>query len=162
MKDDLKHSLAAIFDAADDKKRAVEERKIEAETAEAVFLREFLEARTGVIRPAMEAVIEIVKERGRVCEISETEDAYHGTEKRGIPAGIRFTVYASAQRKAVYEHPGLSFICDKIGKKVSLHKSTMGPGHGGSAGGIGSVALDEVTEEFVQSHLVKLLREIPL
>ncbi|WP_018183967.1 hypothetical protein [Kaistia granuli] len=161
MKDELKQTLDAAFQRHEASKRAATEAKQVAETKAQTFLRDFIEARDTIIRPAMEEIGEYVRNQGYVFEVS-TEDDKPSPDGRGrsIAASIRLTFLLGDRHRPSYEYPGLSVICEKQQQKVRFHESTMSPGRGGHAGPAGEATLNSITKEMVQEKISKVVAEI--
>lgn len=161
MKDDIKSKLDAAFEKHEASKRAAATAKQVAETKEQVFLREFVEARDAIIRPAMEEVGEYVKGKGYSYEVS-TEDDKPSLDgrSRSIPASIRLTMFLGERRHPVHENPGFSVICEKGQQRVRFHESTMSPARGGHAGPAGEATLPELTKDLIQEKILKVVAEV--
>jgi hypothetical protein len=132
MKSDIKKGLDDVFAKHEASRKAAAERQQAIQTKEEAFLKEFLEKRDSIIRPAMEAVGQYLKEKGYSSEITTEEDGYsQDGARRPVSASIRFTIYPD--RGAGYPRerfPGLAAICDKSGGRVVFHESTLSPSRG--------------------------------
>lgn len=156
MKDDIKSRLDATFQKHEATKRAAIEAKQVAETKEQIFLREFMEARESIIRPAMEEIGEYVKSKGHNYEVSTEDDSPSlDSRSRSTPASIHLTL--GDGHRPSHEFPGFSVICEKGQQKVRFHESTMWPGRGGHAGSAGEASLSEVTKDLVQEKILKVV-----
>nr|WMC97924.1 hypothetical protein RAR13_04205 [Aminobacter aminovorans] len=161
MKDDIKSKLDAAFEKHEASKRAAATAKQVAETKEQVFLREFVEARDAIIRPAMEEIGEYVKGKGYSYEVSTEDDQVSlDGRSRSIPASIRLTMFIGERRYPVNEHPGFSVICEKGQQKVRFHESTMSPMRGGHAGSAGDAILPDLTRDLIQQKILKVVAEV--
>jgi hypothetical protein len=76
MKSDIKKGLDDVFAKHEASRKAAAERQQAIQTKEEAFLKEFLEKRDSIIRPAMEAVGQYLKEKGYSSEITTEEDGY--------------------------------------------------------------------------------------
>lgn len=161
MKDEIKSKLEATFEKHEASKRAAATAKQVAETKEQVFLREFVEARDAILRPAMEEIGEYVKGKGYSYEVSTEEDKPPlDGQSRSTPASIRLTIFLGGRRHPVHEYPGFSIICEKGQQKVRFHESTMSPGRGGHAGPAGETTLAKLTKDLVQEKILKVVAEV--
>lgn len=161
MKDDIKSKLDAAFEKHEASKRAAATAKQVAETKEQVFLREFVEARDAIVRPAMEEVGEYVKGKGYSYEVS-TEDDKPSLDgrSRSTPASIRLTMFLGEGRYPSHEHPGFSVICEKGQQKVRFHENTTSPGRGGHSGPAGETTLPELKKDLIQEKILKVVAEV--
>lgn len=161
MRNEIKSKLDAAFHRHEASKRAAATAKREAETAEQVFLSEFVKARDTIIRPAMEEVGQYVKDKGYGYEVS-TEDDKPSLDgrSRSTPASIRLTIFLDDRHHPMRENPGFSVICEKYERKVRFHESTMSPGRGGHAGSAGEAALTDLTNDMIQEKILKVVAEI--
>lgn len=161
MNNDIKSKLDAAFLKHEASKRAAVEAKQAAETKEQVFLRQFVEARESIIRPAMEEVGEYIKGKGYTYEIF-TEDDKSSPDGRGrsTPASIQLALFLDERRYPVHDFPNFSIICEKGQQRVRFHGSTISPGRGGYSGSAGEATLSEVTKELVQEKILKIVTEV--
>ena len=161
MKDDIKSKLDAAFEKHEASKLATATAKQVAENKEQVFLREFVEARDAIIRPAMEEIGEYIKSKGYSYEVS-TEDDKPSLDgrSRSIPASIRLTMFLGERRYPIHDNPGFSVICEKWHQKVRFHESTMSPGRGGHAGPAGETSVPELTKDLLQERILKIVAEV--
>ena len=124
------------------------------------FLMQFAAKAKSVIRPAMEAVGELLKTRGHDYEIRERDETRED-DGRQQNALIEFRVYPKGQRPSYSdEHhcPHVTLAAD--GKnKIQIYESTMMPDRGGSAGGAGEYDLQEITAAVVEKHIVTVLEK---
>lgn len=161
MKDDIKSKLDAAFERHEASKRSAVEAKQAAESKEQIFLREFLEARDTIIRPAMEEIGGYVQGKGYSYDIS-TEDDKPSPDGRSrlVPASIRLTIFIGERRSLAHENPGVSVTCQKGQQKVSFHECTMSPGRGGHAGPAGEATLSQLTKDLIQEKILKVVAEV--
>jgi len=161
MKDDIKSKLDAAFEKHEASKRLAAKAKQAAETKEEVFLREFIEARDTIIRPAMEEIGGYVKGKGYSYEISTEDDKPSPDGRsRSVPASIRLTIFLGERRFPVHENPGFSAICEKGQQNVWFHECTMSPGRGGHAGPAGQATLSQITKDLIQEKVMKVVADV--
>lgn len=158
MTDDLQNSIDAIFDRHEAAKQAAVAAAEKRKSQEELFVEEFLAVRAGVIRPALERVAQLVKDRGYDCEVVDQDTAQRPGGSPGEPmATLRILVERSDRHT---EHPHLSDICDRLQRRVRFHESTIWGNRGGHGGPAGDAALSEVTDQLVFTKAVKLLGEV--
>lgn len=161
MKHEIKSKLDAAFQRHEASKRAASEAKQVAETKEQVFLREFIEARDAIIRPAMEEIGEYVKGKGYSYEVSTEDDKPSPDGRsRSTPASIRLTMFLGERRYPAYEHPGFSVTCEKGQQKARFHENTTSPGRGGHSGPAGEAPLPDLTKDLIQEKILKVVAEV--
>lgn len=93
--------------------------------------------------PALEEVAAPLRKAGWQCEIRAEKDQ-----------GVHFTVYRGNLKAGIggggSERPYVSFQPEKSKSTVLIYVATIG-----SAAGLGSFTLDQITEEFVQTEASK-------
>jgi hypothetical protein len=162
MKYDIKSKLDAAFEKHEASERTAAEVQQDRESKEQVFLREFIQVRKSVVRPAMEEIGEYVEGKGYSYDISTEDDrpSPHG-RGRSTPASITLTILLGGERRyPLHEHPGLSVICDKDKRKVRFHESVRSPGRGGHSGPAGEAELPDLTTDFVQERIVNVVAQV--
>jgi hypothetical protein len=160
MGEDIKSKFEAVFQKHAASKLAAAKAQDVKESKWAAFLRAFLDARETTIRPAMTEVGEYVRGNGYHYEISTVDDSISNDKNhRPISAAIRITFFTGDDRAPVGNFPHFTVICDKERQRVGFHESTISPGRGGHAGGVGGAPLSELTTEMVQEKIIKVLSE---
>lgn len=161
MKQETQSKLDAMFAKHRASKDAAFEAAEKAEDKAASFLATFLEKRESVIRPAMVAMGEYVKDKGYAYEVSIEEDKpSHDGRGRHTPASIRLTVFLEKGRYPIHDHPGFSVICEKGQQNVRFHENTTSPGHGGHSGPAGQAKLEDLTADTIQQGILKVFAEV--
>jgi len=161
VKNDTKSKLDAIFQHHEAAKRIASQKQEEKETKEQQFLREFLDAREKIIRPAMQEVGEYVKAKGYNYEISTEDERIPADGRSGsTDASIRLTIFTSEKNRPRHEFPGLTAYCRKRDQRIGFHSSNIAPERGGSAGPAGDAALSEITADLIQEKLLKVVTEV--
>jgi hypothetical protein len=160
MKKEIEAKFDAVFSALEKRVQAAQSAEADRKTQESGFRDRFIKHRADVIKPAMEQTADYLRSRGVVTtRITESDESINDRERPQTL--ITFTVMEDGGKHGFsHDRPYLSFICDKHKRTVSMHKSTIGPGQGGQSGGIGDVALDSLTEDFVQEKLLELISEV--
>lgn len=154
--------LKAIMD---DSGAQQEEKKVAHRTAttqEELHEANFKQVRQEIIRPVLEEIALIIKERGHACDVSE-EDLYKDSQGRTRLSLITLDVYPSVVSKPEYssrEHPHVSFVRNFSGSKMIMHVSTIMAGRGGEAGLEGEFEVSSVTKEMVETKVVAALQKI--
>ncbi|MCU6456139.1 hypothetical protein LPN01_18840 [Sphingomonas sp. A2-49] len=169
MDEEAKKAMDALF--AEDKQRVekVEKaRDLEAE-AQAKFVSDFVEVRDSVIIPAMKEFADYIKPHGWTGELEVAEDTpehrgYQGKVDRPATAAAAGMVFYRGDTRtslgAGRTYPHFRIAAVKRAKNVWFHESTMGPNHGGSAGGAGTATLDQFNASFVQDRMVKHFKKL--
>jgi hypothetical protein len=160
MKKEIEAQFDAVFSAHENRAQAAQAAEVVRKTQESDFRDRFVKHRADTIKPAMEQTADYLKTRGIVTtRITESDESANDRERPQTQ--ITFTLMEDGGKHGFsHDRPSFSFICDKHKKTVSMHKSTIGPGHGGQSGGAGDVALDSLTDDFVQQKLLELITEV--
>ena len=162
MKDEIKSELNAIFQKHNANKRAAAAKQTK-ESKEVAFLKQFLDVRESVIRPAMQAIGEFIKGQGYDYEITTEEDGFR-TEGPShplglIPASICLHIMVGPNSRSD-ANPSFKAICDKNAQVVSFHENTITPRRSGRASGAGTALLSEIDQELVQKKILEVIREV--
>lgn len=165
MKDELQQKLQAMF--AKDRERVEKVRTADDERRdrEAAFLVEFAKIREEVIKPALNDVAAAVAEQGWTTEITESDEREQNGRGGAVTVDTpRITLSFFRGAKPNYyqwhEYPHFSVRGDKRAGKANFHTSTTGPGHGGSSGGAGDIALGEITADVIHSKVVEYIGKL--
>ncbi len=160
MRKEIEAKFDAVFSAREKKAQAAQSAEIVRKTEEAESRDRFIKHRADIIRPAMEQTADYLRSRGIVTtRITESDESVNDRERPQTQ--ITFTVMEDGGKHGFsHDKPSFSFICDKHKRTVSMQKSTIGPGHGGQSSGVGDVALDSLTDDFVQQKLLELITEV--
>jgi hypothetical protein len=160
--DDLGTELRKLLDQYDDKRRAVEQRRVQVKTDEDAYHKAFSDLRTGVIRPVFEAVGAVLKARGHDFRISEEEYAAEpGGRTREATIGMQVMpagLEKSAQTDAPF--PSIAFITRHYSKTVCVRASNAAPKLNGADNPRGDYALAQIDKELVQAEVLKLIAGI--
>lgn len=162
MVNDLNLELGKLLDEYDEKRRAVEARRLQVRTDEDTFKKEFARLRVNVIRPVFEAAGAILKARGHDFSISEGEHAVDPGGKiteadisiQVMPAGMEESPQANVQ------FPSLSIATRHYNKTVCIRGSNAAPQPAAGASSRGDYQLAQIDAELVQVELMKLIAGI--
>ena len=158
---DLNAKLDAIFNARAERESEAVRLKREAEQLQEANLKDFLALKESVIRPALEALVEKLNERGHKAKVFENADGEQiNGNTRSAAIGIRFLLDSAASYRSGNEYPHLSMSVDKAGRQVQFYACSMSPGRGGSAGGDGSVAFEGLSEDMIYSKALKIIAHV--
>lgn len=161
MTTNLESEINALLDSNDEKKKKQVQTQIKAKDEAAEFVELFKDVAQKVIRPALEKIKEQLDGRGRPCRIEEDTDCVtHDAKEQRAAVSIYFDISQDKYVSRLYEYAHVSFWCDKHSKVVQVRESTIAPNHGGHSGSGGGLKIGEVTEESVNSKVIKVLREI--
>lgn len=160
MKDELKSSLDAMFQADGERKSAAQKAQDEGLRKEAEFLAAFHACAETLIKPAMEEIGAYAEEKGYPYRIDEhREETGQGARRQPASIAIVF-VMQKGKYHPTNELPSFAVRCDKSGRKVEFLENTMSPGNPGRSGGAGEASLEELTRDMVQAKIVSLLQEV--
>jgi hypothetical protein len=160
MEPSTQQSLTDILNSFDANQDATKKETTRRNSEHKAFLEQFTAKAKSTIRPAMEAVGELLKTRGHDYEIRERGETREDDGRRHV-ALIEFRVYPKGQRPSYSDEnhcPHVAFAAE--GKNnVLVYESTMMPNRGGSAGGAGEYDLQKVTAAVVEKHIVAVLEK---
>jgi hypothetical protein len=155
MKDNVRRALDVLLDKHDDAKRAEEKKQAAEQHARNEFVRQFVETRDTIIRPAMQAMSDYLKERGHSLYISVDDGSQPSRLRHSIT--LHSTMGGSDSGGNC---PHLTAICDAYRHKVDFHVSTISASRGGFAGGDGEAELSQITEELITAKMAKVIQEL--
>lgn len=151
--------LGKILDAFDDNQKKSQEVAARIKSEHETFLEGFTKIAKTIIRPAMEALLAELKERGHDGRIEE-EAENRERDGKTRNAYIALNIYPKGKRSSQpHDTPRISFWADSHKPEISVHECTMMPGRGGSSGSYGKYTLDQITAEIVEQHVVKVLAQ---
>jgi len=160
MEPSTQNSLIGILNSFDANQDAANKETTRRDSEHKAFLEQFAAKAKSTIRPAMEAIGELLKTRGHDYEICERSEALEDDGRRQA-ALIEFRVYTKGQRPSYSDEqhcPHVAFIADAK-NIVHVFESTLMPDRGGSAGGAGEYDLHKVTAALVEEHIVTVLEK---
>jgi hypothetical protein len=157
----MKKALDAIFEKQEAADKAAARARTTAEEEQAAALKQFLDLRDSVIRPAMEKMHDYLKRRGFDSEIIVEDEGFktvHG-QPTMMPSSIKMKL-GPAVRASNAQAPYLMVACDKARARVDFRFSTFSAGAGGESGSSGEAGFDEVTEDLIQRKLLAVIEKI--
>jgi hypothetical protein len=160
--DDLGTELGRLLDQYDEKRRTVEQRRVQVKADEDAYHKAFADLRTGVIRPAFQAVGAMLKARGHDFRISEEEYAAEPGGKTHeatiamqiMPAGLEKSTQADAP------FPSLAFVTRHYSKTVCIRASNAVPKLNDAGHPRGDYPLTQIDKQLVQAELLQLIAGI--
>lgn len=162
MSDDLNAKLDAIFDAR--AKRIAEAKRVRLETEQKLerSLEAFLNLKTSVIRPTLDALAHNLKDRGLESRVFEVEDGQQkGNEVLPASIGIKFLHHQLLELRGGEDAPYLILTLDKAASRVLFHFSNFFPGRKDGESGVATiVGFDSVTAELINDEALKVLAVI--
>jgi hypothetical protein len=139
MKKEVQDALEKAIAGFEKRQEAEQQRSREREKFEAEWTR----VRTTSVVPALEEIKALLKKAGWQCEVRPEKDQ-----------GVHFTIYRENMKAGLgaggSERPYMSFQPEKLKNTVLVYVATIGSG-----AGLGSFAVDEITEDFVQDEASK-------
>jgi hypothetical protein len=152
-------TLLDKYDSKQSQARLLEERMRAEQEA---FVADFERLADDVMRPAMEAIGIVLRERGHDFEISARSER---TDRQGrlLDARITLSVYPSGIARDRYtplNTPQVSFVCDRRARKIRVHDVTFMPTGTGRASSRGEWTADRMTPAFAERAILDFLKEI--
>jgi hypothetical protein len=139
MKKDVQDALETAIAGFERRQEEEQQRLRERER----FETEWTKVRTVVVVPALEEIKALLTKAGWQCEVRPEKEQ-----------GIHFTIYRGNMKAGLgaggSERPYMSFQPEKSQNTVLVYVATIGSG-----AGLGSFALDQITEDFVQAEASK-------
>ena len=161
MSTNFESELDILFNENAEKKKLQLKAQIKAKNKTDKFIEEFKEAIIETIRPSLENIKLHLDKRKMPCRIEEDiNEITHNGKERHIFISIYFNISPNKHVGCLNEYPHVSFACDKYSKQINVSESTIGPNHGGRMGPVGNFKISDITEKFIQSKVMKVLKEI--
>jgi hypothetical protein len=139
MKKEVQDALEAAIASFEKRQDAEQQRSRERERFEA----EWTKVRAAVVVPALEEIKTLLAKACWHCDVRPDKDQ-----------GVHFTIYRENMKAGIgaggSERPYMNFQPEKGKNTVLVYVATIGSG-----AGLGSFALDQITEEFVQAEASK-------
>lgn len=162
MKEHAKDELAKILSTYDD--RIAEAERVDAANRAAIvaFPERYAATRRDVIRPIMQEFADVLNGRGHEGTVNETEES--STTEGGVSlAAITlrimpkvFVPKATATNKSFVE---VSFSANRSEQKITVSSTNTMINSGGNVGKRGEYAIDALTADVVEAHVLRTLRE---
>lgn len=137
MKNDIQKTFEKALAGFEKRQEAVQQRLREREK----FETEWARIRTDVVVPALEEVKTLLSKAGWQCEVRTEKDQ-----------GVHFTVYRG---RGQGERPYMTFQPQKPKDTIVIYAATRGSGSE-----LGSFALDQITQDFVQAEAAKFFERL--
>jgi hypothetical protein len=153
----IEEAVKAVFDSRRKHDEAVARMKLDRETQQVAFTRQFLMARETVIQPAMETFSKLLSLQGMESRITLTS-----LEEKGLPVppGVIFQFLVASQKKLTTPaFPSVKFFGDNASMDVTLVASTTGPDKAGESF-TKRYPVEAITERLVHDELVAVLEKI--
>jgi hypothetical protein len=164
MKDELKSQFEDVFAEHGRKVEQLRQVKVAKESAEEQFIRAFRESCTSVIKPAFEHIGAYLATKGLKSAIAESQDqpGRDGRQETREQISLRVQLDDDDGRgyRAAHEIPQLSLIPEKYKQEITIHQSTISRSRGGMSGAVGTVRLEQVTEELLEQKVLNFVREL--
>jgi hypothetical protein len=151
--------LDKLFEAKQAEEQRIAAIRGNRESTELIYLAKFLETRTNLYRPAFEEFAQVIELRGIKVHIAEHEDQ-PPAEGAGAyqSASISITFFIGDRTgRQLHGFPNFSITCLKHSQKLRLHRSTISPKRGGTAGALGEVEIESVTTELIHKYLFDIM-----
>lgn len=155
-------SIEAILEEYNKKQRAA---RLEMELRRAQreeFLSNFAGRIQVVVRPVMTEAAELLQRSGHDYEIIENSDGLQPDGKT-LNAAIVLAIFPNGERPNDPRNPDqsgwphIAFFVNPNRNTIFVHESAMMPNIGGPAGTAGEYALEDITAETVEKHIVSVL-----
>jgi len=153
----IEEAVKAVFDSRRKHDEAVARMKLDRETQQVAFTRQFLMIRETVIQPAMETFAKLLSLQGMESRITLTS-----LEEKGLPVppGVIFQFLVASQKKLTTPtFPSVKFFGDNVSMDVTLVASTTGPDKAGESFSK-TYPVEAITERLVHDELVAVLEKI--
>lgn len=152
--------LNSALDKYDQKQNEIKKSNEKKKTEHEIYLDNFKQKCKDVIRPTMEEIGNIIKERGHQFKIKQNDESID-RDRKTTAARIELEIYPEGKQPDYINlsFPHISFIAGTYDNKTYDHISTMMPGRGGSTGKRNEYELSEITKEVVQEKIINLITE---
>lgn len=167
MKKELQDELADVFDKRSQAEDARLAREAEQKERDQEAVAKFTKARDAVIIPAMQAVGTIVVDRGFAFALGSSEDGYHASDKRDIPASVTMLLSMTDKVRLYSPHarfqagPFFQAAFDKRTSTVKFsHCCRATELRNPSSAQCGEIPLAEITPAIVQAKIVETIKQV--
>jgi hypothetical protein len=162
MKNDIQQQFEALFAAHAQKIAQERQAKAVRESREDDFEREFKQRCDTSITSAFGQLGEYLKTKGLKTRVEQTQErrGRDGTLQRERAITLRLLIGDEDRHYPEYEQPHLSLICDKSKQLVHIIESTTTLQSGGQSHTLGSVKIEQLTDEFLQQKVLQLLQDV--
>ena len=169
MRDDLKSELDILLDSYDenDKKQRQQRKLSKSEYAD--FVENFYKVREETIWPAMKEIAQVLKSKAHDSHIELQDDEFQPVG--GKEAKICMYIYPNGEgmdSARAKDYPYLSFTAGWYEQAIQIYSNTRVPVRDvssimtlqGSSGLRGSFQVEDITKEFVQEEIAKIMKEV--
>lgn len=162
MKTDIQQQFDALFAAHAQKIAEERQAKAAKESREDDFEREFKQRCDTSITSVFGQLGEYLKTKGLKTRVEQTQErrGRDGTLQRESAITLRLLIGDEDRHYPQYEQPHLSLICDKGKQLVHVVESTTTLQSGGQSHTLGSVKIEQLTDEFLQQKVLQLLQDV--
>jgi len=130
--------------------------------AHAAFPGRFVTVKAEVIRPALEEIADMLKERGHDASVREWEDSSNAEGGiKSAAVSLRVVPKPFVQRAAETNPIAIevTFSANRAERKVAVSSSNSMISQGGKVGKRGEYEIDAVTADVVTSHVIQTLQD---
>jgi hypothetical protein len=162
MKDEAKSQLEKII--ADYDAKLIEAERVEAakRAAHAAFPERFLSLKAKTIRPALEEIAGMLKERGHDASVNEQEEsssAAGGVKSAAVALRVVPKPFAQKTTETNPAAIEITFLANRSERKVTVSSTNTMSGQTGSIGKRGEYEVDAMTADVVTTHVIQALSE---
>jgi len=162
MKDEAKKQLTKLIGDYDEK--LAETAKVEAATkaAQAAFPTRFLALESETIRPLLQEIADLLKERGHEAAVREQDESSStagGVKSAAISLRVVPKPFAGNPVESNPVAIEIAFSANRAERKVTVSSTNTMMNHGGRIGKRGEYELDAVTSDVVANHVIQTLTE---
>jgi len=162
MNRDTETTLQTLLDKYDSKQSQARQFEDRMRADQEAFVVDFERLADEVMRPAMEAIGLVLRERGHDFDISARTERLD-RQGRVLDARITMSVFPSGVARDRYtplNTPQVSFVCDRRARKIRVHDVTFMPTGTGRASARGEWTVDRMTPGFAERAILDFLKEI--
>jgi hypothetical protein len=162
MKQDIQDRFEALFAAHAQKLAQERAAKAAKEIREDEFERLFQHCCDTSIASAFEQLGEYLRTKGLKTRLEQTQErrGRDGTVQHQRAITLRLLVGDDDRHYPEYEQPHLSLVCDKAKQLIDVIESTATLQSSGHTNAVGSVKIEQLTDEFLQEKVLLLLQEV--
>lgn len=169
MQDKLKTVLDSLLESYDENVKKEREKRKGSKSKHVDFIEEFYQAREEIIWPAMIEIGQLLKYKAHDSRVELVDDEFKSVG--GTEANICMYIYPNgegADTSRAKNYPYLSFTASWHEQVILIHSNTHIPRRSlstiaplrGSTGLRGSCNVKDITEEFVQDEIAKVMKEV--
>jgi len=159
---EARRHLMKIIGDYDEKLAEAERVNAAKRAAHAAFPGRFVTVKAEVIRPALEEIADMLKERGHDASVREWEDSSNAEGGiKSAAVSLRVVPKPFVQRAAETNPIAIevTFSANRAERKVAVSSSNSMISQGGKVGKRGEYEIDAVTADVVTSHVIQTLQD---